>query len=72
LRRSDQHGRGRDGVERMAEEKAELYALRWVGPQPVVAREDLGLLGDGGRWRCPDLACGLPAITSLVATGPGA
>ena len=38
-------GHGRDGVERMAEDKAVLYASRWVGPQPLIARDHIALLG---------------------------
>jgi hypothetical protein len=52
-------GHGREGVERMAEEKAVLYASRWVGPQPLVAREHLVLLGT---------AIGGGVLTWLAAT----
>ena len=43
--RTPPSGHGRECVERMAEDKAVLYASRWVGPQPLGAREHLVLLG---------------------------
>jgi hypothetical protein len=38
-------GQGRAGVERMAEEKAVLYASRWIGPQPLRRHDHARLLG---------------------------
>lgn len=38
-------GNGRAGVERMAEDKALLYASRWIGPQPLGLRQHALLLG---------------------------
>lgn len=38
-------GLGQASLERMAGDKAVLYASRWVGPQPLGARDHLILLG---------------------------
>lgn len=38
-------GQGQAGVERMAEEKAVLYAARWIGPQPLSLRQHTLLVG---------------------------
>src|SRR4051812_5667925 len=35
------HGRGREAVERMAEEKAVLYSSRWIGSQTLGIRGHL-------------------------------
>lgn len=34
-------GRGREAIERMAEEKAVLYSARWIGPQKLSLRSHL-------------------------------
>lgn len=38
-------GNARAGVERMAEDKAVLYAARWIGPQPLGLRQHALFLG---------------------------
>jgi hypothetical protein len=67
-------GRGREAVERMAEEKAVLYSARWIGPQTLSLRSHLhmgavavaGGLLTWGAASLADQAAGRIWITSAL------